>query len=124
MEEMLSRVLLPILRRAIDELSADSENDGQEKDGQKLGMNKNLTRPIKSMKGEYAKAVEDGKATALDRFQDAYKFRAQEFFASARYTSVYEQGEQTRWKHSLHCLQNAEYMGVLQKRYSTKTREQ
>ena len=58
MEEMLSRVRLPILRRAIDELTADSEKDGQEKFGQKLG----LTRTIKSMKGMYAEAMEDEKA--------------------------------------------------------------
>ena len=59
MEEMLSRVRLPILRQGIDELTADSEKDDQEKYGQKLGMNNILTRTIKSMKGMYAEAMED-----------------------------------------------------------------
>ena len=62
MEEMLSRVRLPILRQAIDELAADSEKDGQEKDGQKLGQDNILTRTIKSMKGMYAEAMEDERA--------------------------------------------------------------
>ena len=59
--EMLSCVRIPILRQAIDELTADSEKDGQEKYGQKLGMNNILTRTIKSMKGMYAEAMEDEK---------------------------------------------------------------
>ena len=67
MEEMLSCVHLPILRQAIDELAADSEKDGQEKYGQKLGMNNILTRTIKSMKGMYAEAMEDDNvAESLD----------------------------------------------------------
>ena len=57
MEEMLSRVHLPILRQAITELAAaDSEKD---KDDQKIGMGNILTRTIKSMKGMYAEAKED-----------------------------------------------------------------
>ena len=86
MEEMLSRVRLPILRQAINELA--SENDGQEKYGQKLGMHNILVRTIRSMKGMYAEAMEDEKAAELDRFHDAYKFRAPEMFASARYRAV------------------------------------
>ena len=62
MEEMFSRVRLRILRQAIDELAADSEKYGQEKDGQKLGLDNVLARTIKSMKGIYAEAMEDEKA--------------------------------------------------------------
>ena len=89
MEEMLSRVHLPILRQAITELAAaDSEKDGQEKYDQKIGMGNILTRTIKSMKGMYAEAMEDEKAAELDRFHDAYKFRAHELFASAHHRAV------------------------------------
>ena len=86
MEEMLSRVHLPILRQAITELAAAfSEKD---KDDQKIGMDNILTRTIKSMKGMYAEVMEDEKATELDRFHEEYKFRAHELFASARYRAV------------------------------------
>ena len=87
---MLSRVHLPILRQAITELAADSEKDDQEKYGQKLGMGNILTRTIKSMKGMYAEAMEDEKAAELDRFHDAYKFRAHELYASARYRAIHQ----------------------------------
>ena len=99
MEEMFSRVRLPILRQAIDELA--SEKEDQEKYGQKLGMNNILTRTIKSMKGIYAEAMEGEKAAELDRFHDAYKFRSHELFASARYRAVTQSMNKTRRPASL-----------------------
>ena len=99
MEEMLSCVHLPILRQAIDELA--SEKDDQDKYGQKLGMNNILTRTIKSMKGMYAEAMEGEKAAELDRFHDAYRFRAHELFASARYRAVTQSMNKTRRPASL-----------------------
>ena len=99
MEEMLSCVRLPILRQANDELA--SEKDDQKKYGQKLDMNNNLTRTIKSMKGMYAEAMKDEKAAELDRFHDAYKFRAHELFASARYRAVTQSMNKARRPASL-----------------------
>ena len=103
MEEMLSRVHLPLLRQAITELAAaDSEKDGQEeKYGQKLGMGNVLARTIKSMKGMYAEAMEDEKAAELDRFHDSYKFRAHELFASAPYRAVTQSMNKARRPASL-----------------------
>ena len=81
MEEMLSRVRLPILRQAIDDLAG-------EKYGQKQNLDAIVVRTIKSMKGMYLEAMEDAKAVELDRFHDAYKFCSHEVFASARYSAV------------------------------------
>ena len=95
----LSRVHLPILRQAITELAAaDSEKD---KDDQKIGMGNILTRTIKSMKGMYAEAMEDEKAAELNRFHEAYKFRAHELFASARYRAVAQSTNKARRPASL-----------------------
>ena len=129
MEEMLSRVHLPILRKAITELAAaDSENDDQEKEkyGQKLGMNNILTRTIKSMKDMYAEAMEDEKAAELDRFHDAYKFRAHELYASARYRAVAQSmNKACRPAGNIRCtVCKMRNMWECCKRYSTKTREQ
>ena len=105
MEEMLSRVHLPILRQAITELAADSEKDKddqeKEKYGQKIGMGNILTRTIKSMKGMYAEAMEDEKAAELDRFHDAYKFRSHELYASARSRAIYQSMTKARRPSSL-----------------------
>ena len=88
----MSRVRLPILRQAIDDLAG-------EKYGQKL--NAIVARTIKSMKGMYAKAMEDAKAVELDRFHDAYKFRSHEVFASARYSAVAQSMNKARRPASL-----------------------
>ena len=99
MEEMLSRVHLPILRQAITELAAaDPEKD---KDDQKIGMGNILTRTITSMKGMYAEAMEDEKAAELDRFHDAYKFRSHELYASARSRAIYQSMTKARRPSSL-----------------------
>ena len=81
--------------QAITELAAaDSEKDKddqeKEKYGQKIGMGNILTRTITSMKGMYAEAMEDEKAAELDRFNDAYKFRSHELYASARSRAIYQ----------------------------------
>ena len=56
MEEMLSRVHLPILRQAITELAAadlEKDKDDQEKKyGQKISMGNILTRTIRTMKAK------------------------------------------------------------------------
>ena len=106
MEEMLSRVHLPILRQAITELAtADSEKDKddqeKEKYGQKIGMGNILTRTITSMKGMYAEAMEDEKAAELDRFHDAYKFRSHGLYASARSRAIYQSMTKARRPSSL-----------------------
>ncbi len=90
--EMSSRVRLPILRQAIDDLAS-------EKYGKKL--NAIVVRTIKSMKGMYAEAMEDAKAVELDRFHDAYKFRSHEVFASARYRAVAQSMNKARRPGSL-----------------------
>ena len=106
MEEMLSRVHLPLLRQAITELAAadpekDKDNQEKEKYGQKIGMGDILTRTIRTMKGMYAEAMEDEKATELDRFHDAYKFGSPALYASACARAIYQSMTKARRPSSL-----------------------
>ena len=53
------------------------------------------------MKGMYAEAMEDEKATELDRFHEAYKFGSPALYASARARAIYQSMTKTRRPSSL-----------------------
>ena len=93
-EDMFSRQHLHILREAIN-------NMGQSKYCLKLNLNAIIMRTVKSLKGIYAENSQDDKYAELDRFVEAYRFRAPEIFAQARYQATTQTLDKARRPASL-----------------------
>ena len=55
-----------------------------------------ITRTIKTLKGMFAEAMQDAKYRELDMFNDAYKFRSHQVFATARYKVIVQSMDKAR----------------------------
>jgi len=75
--------------------------DGDEKHGLKLQINAVIQRAIKSLWGYYNDMMQDQKVQKLERFQQAYSFRAPEISAKARYKTVNNSLDKTRCPENL-----------------------
>ena len=89
--DMFTRPFLPVLREAVESMA-----DGDNKYGLKLNLHAVISRTIRSLKGKFAEEMEDEKMRELDMFTEAYKFRASEMYATARYQAVVKSLEKAR----------------------------
>ena len=80
---------MPILQEAIN-------NMGRTKYSVKLDLDAIIRRSVKSLKGIYDENSQDAKYAELEKFMEAYIFRAPEMFGEARYMATKQSLDRAR----------------------------